>query len=420
MMQAAHSEPADLMCLAGRRNTISRTAFCVVYAVSAVLLGCSSKEPREAEPVVSVQTAIASRKTIQEKIAADAILYPRDEAAIVPKVSAPIEKFYVQRGSHVHTGQLLATIENKDLAAALTENQGGYQQAQAAYDSARQSSAQDLKLAKQQLDAAQQLFDGREALYRQGAIAEKDVEDARVALTQARNQYDLAEKQYNLTAAGGELTSARGKLAGAQAQLGYTRIVSPIDGVVTDCPFYPGETPPSGAPIVTVMDLSSVVARAHLSQAQATELRVGDVATVSIDGQTEMPGKVVVVSPALDPNSTTVQVWIQTLNPGGVLKPGSTAAISVVARNVKDALVVPAEAILSAPDGTTSVMVVGSDGIAHQTSVATGIHDGAEVQIVSGLHPGEQVVTQGAYGLPDGAKVAVSNSPAQAATASGH
>jgi HlyD family secretion protein len=380
----------------------------MALAATFLAIGCSSKDESEPKPNVTVQAASVESKTIHDEITADAILYPRDQVAIVPKVVAPIKKFYVERGTTVHAGQLLAELENEDLAGAVTENEGGYQQAQATYDDALQSASQDLKIAKQQLDAAQKFYDGRETLFQQGAMAEKDVEDARIALTQARNQYDLAEKQYNLKVAEGQLTAAKGKAASAQAQLSYTRIVSPINGVVTDRPFFAGDTAPSGSPIVTVMDLSSVVARAFLSPQDAAKLRVGDPASLSPGaGQEELPGRVTVVSPALDPNSTTVQVWVETKNPGEKLKPGSTVNVSIVVKTIKDALAVPSEAILTAPDGTTSVMVIDADKLAHQTAVKTGIREGGDVQILSGLKADQQVVTVGAYGLPDGAKVTI-------------
>jgi RND family efflux transporter MFP subunit len=397
---------------AQRRHLDWTSAWMAAVVIAASLIcACSSKDQQEAVPVVTVQAATVESKTIQAKVATDAILYPRDEAAIVPKVIAPIKKFYVQRGSEVRAGQLLAELENQDLLGAVTENQGGYDQAEAAYNSALQSASQDLQVAKEQLDAAQKLYDGRALLYKEGAIAAKDVEDARIALTQARNQYELVQKKYNLKAAAGQLTAAKGKTASAEAQLSYTKIVSPINGVVTDRPFYVGETPPSGSPILTVMDLSSVVARAYVSPQQAAELHVGDsAALLPGGGRPAIPGKVTVVSPALDPDSTTVQVWVQAPNPGGQLKPGSTVGVSIVAKTVKDAPVVPAEAVLTAPDGTTSVMVIGNDGLAHQTAVQAGIRDAGEVQIVSGLQEGEQVVTVGAYGLPDRTKVTISRS----------
>jgi len=359
--------------------------------------------------VVSVQAAAVKSQTIADEISTDATLYPHDQAAIVPKVAGPIKKFYVTRGSRVHTGEVLAMIEDLDLKGALTESQGAYQQAEATYDSASQSAEHDLKIAKEQLEAAQSVYDSRVILYKQGAAAQKDVQEAQIALSQASNQYSLAQKQYNLKSAEGQLTSAKGKLASAQAQVNYSTIVSPIDGVVTDRPFFAGETPPTGAPILTVMDLSKVVARAYLTAAEAMRLHVGDAALlVAENTDTEIEGKVTVVSPALDPNSTTVQVWVEAANPGGRLKPGSTVGLKIVARTVNDALVVPAETILTASDGATSVMVIGQDQVAHRTVVKPGIRQEGEVQVLSGLKAGDQVVTQGAYGLTDGAKVTIS------------
>jgi HlyD family secretion protein len=381
----------------------------LVLGAALLVQGCSSKGEKDAEANVTVQAATAEKATIEDEISADAILYPRDQAAIVPRVNAPIKKFFVDRGSTVHAGQLLAELESTDLVGAVTENQGGYQQAQASYNSALQSAKQDLNTSKEQLDAAQKLYEGRESLYKQGAMAAKDVEDARIALTQARNQYDLAEKAYTLKAAEGQLTAAKGKTISAEAQLSYTKIVSPINGVVTDRPFFAGETAPSGSAILTVMDLSKVVARAFVSPQQAAQLHVGDAATIVPESeQTEIPAKVTVVSPALDPNSTTVQVWVEAPNPGGKLKSGSSVKLDIVSKTVKDALVVPAEAILTGADGATTVMVIDKDGKAHQTAITTGIRNDNKVQILSGLEAGQQVVTSGAYGLPDGTKVTVS------------
>jgi multidrug efflux pump subunit AcrA (membrane-fusion protein) len=108
-----------------------------------------------------------------------------------------------------------------------------------------------------------------------------------------------------------------------------------------------------------------------------------------------------VVSPALDPNSTTVEVWIQAPNPKERLKPGTSVQTSVTTQTVASALTIPATALLTEPDGSTSVMVVGSDGRAHPHDVKPGIRDGDDLQIVEGLKLGDRVVTTGAYGLPD-------------------
>ena len=398
-----------------RSARLSAAAILIVFAGSLAFVGCGSGEEKEAEvePNVSVQAATAETKTVQDEITSTATLYPHDQAAIVPKVSAPIEKFYVERGSRVHAGQVLAELENKDVQGTVTESQGEYSSAQADYDNAAQKAELDKEVAKQQLQAAQNVYNARETLYKQGAIAQKDVEDSKVALTQAQSAYDLAVKESEVAAAKGTLNAARGKTQSAEAQLSYTRITSPIDGVVTDRPFYVGETPAAGTSVLTVMDLSSVVARAYLSPEQAARLHVGDEATLLASaGGKEIPAKVTTVSPAVDPNTTTVQVWVEAKNPGEKLQAGATVTVSIVARTIKNALVVPSEAILTAPDGTASVMLIGKDGKAHQTAVKTGIKDDDDVQVLSGVNAGDQVVTTGAYGLPDGAKVTVTKAPA--------
>ncbi len=384
------------------------------------LLGCG--KGKEKEPVVAVETQPVRRMAIEKVISAEAILYPLHEAALTPKVNAPVRKFYVNRGDKVHRGKLLALLENRDLSAAAVENQGAYEQAQANYESTTtaglpeemQKAQLDLQAAKQEYDAQKKVYDSRELLFKQGALPRKDLDQARVQMTQARAQYDIAQthlnalqhggKERKLRAASGELTSAKGKYLGAEAQLSYSQVRSPIDGVVTDRPLYPGEMASSSTPLITVMDLSKIIAKAHIPQQEAATLTVGDTATI-IEGGISVPAKVTLVSPAVDPNSTTVEIWVQADNPKNELRPGSTARVSMVAQQVEDALVIPASALLTSPQGENSVMVVGGDGRAHNQPVHVGIRNDDHVQVTAGLNAGQSVITTGAYGLPDNTKV---------------
>jgi HlyD family secretion protein len=121
------------------------------------------------------------------------------------------------------------------------------------------------------------------------------------------------------------------------------------------------------------------------------------------------------ISPALDPNSTTVEVWVQAPNANLLLRPGTTAQIAINAQTIKDALVVPSVALLNAKGDAAQVMVVDSQSQASSRDVKTGIATGQQVQIVSGLKPGEVVVTEGAYGLPDKTKVKIEKPETEAA-----
>jgi len=377
----------------------STAAFTGLVVASLLISGCSKAPDADVNPTVTVQVDAAEKKPIQLRVVTEAVLYPRDQAAIVPKVVSSIKKWNVERGSHVKAGQLLGELENQDLAGAQLKSQGTTAAAEVTYQMQLQKSGQDLKFAKQTLEAAQKLYDSRQALYKDGAVAAKDVEDARLALAQAQNQNDLTQKQYDLKAAEGQLNAAKGDTANAEATYSYTKITSPIDGVVTDRPFFVGETAPVGAPVITVMDLSEVVAHAHISQQEAARLKAGDAATISVPGEKTLKGRVTLVSPALDPNSTTVEVWVAAANPGGRFKSGSSAQVSMVGQTVPDAIVVPTAALLTAPDGVTTIITLDTDNVPHKQKVKTGIRDGANVQITDGLQGSERVVTVGAFEL---------------------
>jgi RND family efflux transporter MFP subunit len=268
----------------------------------------------------------------------------------------------------------------------------------------------DMRTAQEALDAEQKLYDSRQLLFKEGALPRKELDQATVSLVQTKAQYQLASQHLaalqaigrpqGLKSATGQLTSAKGKFEGAAAQLSYSEIRSPINGVVTDRPVYPGETPAAGTPLLTIMDTTSIIAKAHVPQDEAAALHVGDAASIAAPGDIRAEARVALVSPALDPNSTTVEVWVEALNPHGTLRPGTTVRVEMVARVEKDAIAIPVSALLKGSEGTTKVMVVG-DGLAHEREVETGIHDASLVQITKGLGAGEVVIASGAYGLPD-------------------
>jgi RND family efflux transporter MFP subunit len=163
------------------------------------------------------------------------------------------------------------------------------------------------------------------------------------------------------------------------------------------------------------MDISAVIAKAHIPQNDAAVLRVGDKGTITAPGINQpIEGKVTVVSPALDPNSTTVEVWLEAKNPKHALKPGTSVQLSLTAQTIKDALVVPRSSVITAPDGSSVVMLAASDGRAHQQPVKLGIRNGDDVQILEGVTANDKVVATGAYGLPDKTKIKIEAAEAPA------
>jgi HlyD family secretion protein len=388
--------------------------------------GCKKVEVTPATEV-TVQAVHPQIGSISEEIAGDATLAPLAQAAISPKVTAPVRKFYVQRGSKVKAGQLLATLENSDLEAAALDNQGAYTAAQATYETATRATAPeeytkaqlDLSQAKATLDLNRSIVTARSQLLAQGAIPGRDLDTAKAALIQSQAAYDIAKQHLEsvqrvtrkaaIENAEGQLASAKGKYLGAKAQLSYTEIRSPINGVVTDRPLFAGETAPAGAPVVTVMDTSALLAKLHIAQMQAQQLSVGASAKVAIPGVTDpVAAKVSLISPALDPGSTTVEVWLRVENPKGLFKAGTAVHAVMVGRTVPSALLIPTEAVQTASDSTSkSVMVIAAGGSAHKHPITLGIQTSDYIQVLSGLTAADSVITIGAYGLDDGTKVKV-------------
>ena len=387
--------------------------------------GCAKPE-KEKEPEVSVQTTPAQRASIAQTVSADAVVFPLEQATVAPKITSTVKRFLVQRGARVKKGDLLAELENADLAATAESSQGDYKIAESNYvmtvgsglPQQIQKAELDAQSAKAAFEAQQRIYESRKVLLQQGAIPRRDLETAEVALAQARSQNEQAQRQLadlqrlgkeqQLKSAQGSKESAEGKYRSAAAQLSYSLIKSPIDGVVTDRPLYAGDLATANQPILTVMNLSRLIGKAHIPQAEASQLKVGSPAEISLAGLDEpVKARVSLVSPALDPGSTTVEVWVEARKPDPALRPGLTVPVSMTAKTAKDAIVVPVTAVFHSEEAGDYVLVAGSDSKAHQKKVQVGIRNKDSAQIVSGITEGDAVITTGGYAVPDGTKIKI-------------
>ena len=394
-------------------------------AVLCVASGCGNAE-KEKELVVSVQTTPVKRAPISQVITVEAVVFPLEQATVAPKISSTIKKFYVQRGARVKKGQLLAELENSDLSAAAEASKGDFEQAEASYATTVGSSLPqqiqkaelDATSAKSNFEAQQKVYESRKDLFQQGALPRRDLDSAEVAFLQARSQNEQAQKQLAdlqrvgkeqaLKSAQGSRSSAEGRMRGAQALLSYSRITSPIDGVVTDRPLFEGDLAAANQPLLTVMNISRLIAKSHVPQSEAAVLKTGNPAELKIPGlEDPIKGRVSLVSPALDPGSTTIEVWVESSRPDPALKPGMSAEISMTAKTVKDALVVPTPAVYKNSEGADFVLLAGSDGHAHLKAVQAGVRNAAFTQVVTGVIAGDQVISSGGYALPDKTQIKI-------------
>jgi multidrug efflux pump subunit AcrA (membrane-fusion protein) len=324
----------------------------------------------------------------------------------------------------VQQGQVLAVLEDRDLTASAQESEQLYREAEANYRSTVSATMPDelikaktdVDSARQVLDAAEKVYKSRQELLHEGALSVRLVEDARVSAVQARSQFETARQHLQSLESSGrnaQMESARAQVQAAKAhyeaaaaQLGYAEVRSPISGVVADRPANVGEVANGGSPLISVVDVSRVIARATVPVQEAQAIRRGSPAKI-IAGRVVLPGKVTVVSPAVDPNTTTVQVWTEAKNPGDKVKLGMTVQVEIDAGEVRKALVIPATALLASDEGGEKVMVAGPDSLAHEHDVKIGIRSGDDVQILEGIETGDQVITEGALGLDDKAKVEI-------------
>lgn len=425
----------------GRWSTFYRSALLLMLSCSIVfscaIVGCKKAVDEPNSVAVSVEAQHPEVGAISEEITADAILAPLAQAALAPKISSPIRAIYVQRGAHVSKGQLLASLEARDLEGSALDSKGSLTSAQAAYAAstlatipeAVQKAQLDVNQAKANLEVANRLADERQKLLQQGAIAGRDVDTSLAAAVQARAAFDITAKHLesvrqttrvsDTQSAEGLLTSAKGRFQSAEAQVSYASLRSPIDGVVTERALFAGETAAAGSSVITIMDTSSLLAKLHVAQATAQKLKLGGAATVHVPGVIDpITATVSFISPALDPGSTTIEIWLKLTNSDGSLKVGTPVRVAIIGTTVPQALLTAASALLPTQDASNSVMVVGNDGAAHKKPVTVGIRTGDKVQITSGVSTADTIITEGSYGLDDGTKITLKDAKA-ADTASG-
>ena len=398
-----------------------------LMVAAALLAGCGKAKDEtavetEAPTPVTVETAVLG--AIDHIVTTDAVLFPINQANVTPKISAPVSRMLVNRGDHVRIGQLIADLESKDLAAAVQEARFQYQQAQSAHATVTGATVvedetkarADVQSAQSAFDAAKKLYDSRVALEKEGALAQKQVDETKLQMVQAQTQLETAQqhlkslngvgRQEAVRAAQAQMDAAKAHEDALAVQLSYARVLSPINGVISERLVNVGEVASAGMPLVSIVDISQLRAVANVPVKDAETIKLGRPARVAgPDG--DIAGTVAVVSPSANANATTVEVWVQIPNPGERLKPGATARVSIIAETIQNTLVVPAAALLNGDSGRQKVMVVSSDSVAHERMVAVGVRQGDRVQILSGVQQGDQVVTSGGLGLDDRAKVTI-------------
>ena len=430
---AVHSWKERVLLLREKRRWPIIAILLALLVVLLVWLWPSKKQSAAAEEtavVVSVRVAKAERESIAAQVTALGTIVARREATVSSKIAGQIRQMALLRNKAVREGEVIAQLEARDIQAQRAEAAAAAQEARVnlrniTTGTIPQTRAQDEKAvrdAQANLNNARTLYDRRQRLYDQGGISKKDVEASQLALTTAENDLRLAEATARLHAttmnandrAAGEarLKQAEERLAGLDNQLSYATIRAPFSGVITDQFQFQGEYASPGGKLFTIGDVREVIVKAPVADTVAAQLKAGDSAKVlpqDLAGE-ELVGIISLVSKASDPQSRTVEVWVNLKNNGGRLRGNSAAKVIVSTQSASDVIVVPAAAVTldatNANEGT--VMVVDDQSVAHETKVTVGIRTKEKMEISSGLKGGETIVIEGNYALPDEAKVEVS------------
>lgn len=394
-----------------------------------LLLGSCSQKKEEApeKPVVAVKLAKAELADLPQFVAAPATLFPREQANVAARVTAPIRELRARKGDNVSTGQVLALLENRDVLAQQREAQAAIQDAEASLQKTQagtlptdvERARGQVETSKAALDQAQKNYERRRQLFSQGAIPQRDLLQSETELATAKANYEVALKSLDLlqnqsqgrdiAMARSRVEQAQARLAAIQANLLFTEIRSPFAGTITEQFQYPGDMAKPDSPIYTVMDLSIVIARAQVPEASAAGVRAGQTCTFqSTDAKEEntaQAGRITVINRAVDTLRRTVEVWCEIPRPPLALRAGLFGTVRIQTGSIGQATVVP-EAAVQFQEGTRKGIAFVVEGhTAHKREVEAGVTLDGKVQVLKGIKPGEQVVTEGGYSLPDNATV---------------
>lgn len=277
--------------------------------------------------------------------------------AVLGRATGLVEQLLVEEGDRVRTSQVLARLEKEQLQLQQQQAQVSLEQVRSTYD--------------------------------------------RVAALQASKMVSQAEFE----AARHQLANAQVRLEEAQLDLDYAEIKAPIPGVVMSRSVELGDLVRGNQELYTIADLEPLLARIHIPEKRIQQIRVGQEARLVIESLPGdgFPGRIRMISPGVDPGSGTVKVTLEIPDRSGQLKPGMFATVRIITDRHADAMVIPKKALIIETDDDDLFVV--EDGKAVRTRVTLGFVEGDGVEVLSGLEPGQRVITVGHDGLKDGAVV---------------
>ncbi|WP_396626839.1 efflux RND transporter periplasmic adaptor subunit [Luteitalea sp.] len=337
------------------------------------------------QPPMTVELVKVGRASLEAYVEVVGSLVGAATVDVVPRAQGRLQSINVRIGDPVSRGQVLAKVEDQEIREQLRQSDASYEVARATI---RQREA-DLSFAKTNLDRNKSLFD-RQLLPRQS------LDDAEARYQASQAQLDLAQAQ---------LQAASSRREELRINLANTTVNSPVTGFVAKRLVDPGAFVTQNVQLLSVVDISIVRLVVNLVERDLRKVSVGAGASVTVDaypGET-FAGRVARVAPVLDPATRTAEMEVEIPNAKGRLKPGMYARVRLISANKENALVVPKSALVTSQGRRGVFLVV--KGQAVFRGVEFGLEEADRIEVTDGLKEGDEVVTTGATGLRDGARV---------------
>ncbi len=321
---------------------------------------------------VAVEVTAVARRDVTPVLTFSSNLEPVWSADISGKVDGRIDRLTVEEGDAVAAGMTIAVLDMGELSAQVIQAEG------------------NLFQAKANLEQAELDYRRMEPLALQGAISVQ-------TLDSARTKRDLAAGQ--VRAAEGALSLYDNKLSGAT-------ITSPRDGVVVKRHLQAGFYAKAGSPLVTVADISTLLAKATVGEAEIAQLRLGATVKVKVEalGGQEFVGTITRLSPVATMPSRTFTAEVSIPNQQNILKAGMFAKVEVPVQTHAQAIVVPETALVMREDIKT-VYVLATDNKVQQRALKLGYVGDGWAEVLDGVKEGEKIVTAGQNKLRDGSTI---------------
>ncbi|MDP1571788.1 MAG: efflux RND transporter periplasmic adaptor subunit [Vicinamibacterales bacterium] len=362
----------------------------LVLATALVAAGCRSETPTAAAepdgpaPALDVAAVRATPGTIEAAIELSGTLAPRARVGVKPRMPGTLDSVLVDLGDHVRLGQVIATIDRRQIDAEVDAAGASVQVAQAGLASA------EAALANAETEQAR-----ASSLFESGALPRQRLETADTGLRAAVAQRDLARA----SVAQAEAAARRAREMQKNATL-----TSPVAGHIV-ARHYDAGAMPGDLPVVVVADMREMKLEVGVSELEAGRLRLGLPAVVTVQarpGET-FTGRLAAIAPEVDERNRHFRIEVRVDNPDQTLLSGMYATVRVVLDTAHEVLTLPREAVATREGQSVAMRITGSD--VAPTPVETGLADGRRVQILSGLAAGDVVLADARRQLPAGARV---------------